>query len=159
MSTRTAELADQFEAINAEFMAVVAACSDEQWRGVCPQDGRPVGVVAHHMASVQGGLGGMLAAATSPGGLALQISADDIEKMNADHAHDHAEVGQAETLEELRTTGDTFARLVRGLSDEDLERGVGLLAGFDMTVGQVIELAVIGHAAEHLGAIRGAVAA
>lgn len=157
MATRAKDLADQFEAINGEYLAVVRGMSDEQWRGECPADGRTVGVVAHHMATVQGAMAGMIAAATGADGLALSISADDIERMNADHARDHAGVGREETLEALRTSGEAFVGAVRPLSDADLERGVGMLAGFELTVGQVMEHAVIGHAAEHLAAIRGAV--
>lgn len=159
MTTRAENLATRFQGINGEYLAVVGACSDEQWGQICPADGRTVALVAHHMATVQGAMAGMIGAATSPDGLSLEISAADVEQMNADHARDQAGVGRQETLEALRTGGEAFVATVRGLSDADLARGVGVLAGFDLTVGQVIEMAVIEHAAEHLTAIRAVVQA
>ncbi len=157
MTTRAEDLASQFTAINGEYLAVVDACSDAQWGETCPADGRTVALVAHHMATVQGAMAGMIGAAMSPDGLSLAISADDVEQMNADHARDKAGVGRLETLEALRTGGEAFVGTVRGLSDADLARSVGVVAGYELTVEQVIESAVIGHAAEHLAAIRGGI--
>ena len=158
MTKRAEELAGQFAAINGEYLAAVGACSDEQWGETCPADGRTIGIVAHHMATVQGAMAGMIGAATSPDGLSLAISAADVEQMNTDHARDQAGVGRLETLDALRTGGEAFVGTVRGLSDADLARSVGVVAGHELTVEQVIELAVIGHAKEHLAAIRGGIA-
>ena len=51
MSERAAALATAFENANNELIAAVEACTDEQWRQTCSEEGWSVGVTAHHVAS------------------------------------------------------------------------------------------------------------
>ena len=51
MSGRAHALAEQFEQANAEFMSFVAGMSDDEWRLVCPSEGRTLAALAHHVAT------------------------------------------------------------------------------------------------------------
>ncbi len=158
MTTRIDELAGQIEAGNQDYLSIVGGCSDEQWSQVCPNEERTVAVVAHHMATVQSGLAGLVAGAMTGDLPDVPGSMDEIDQMNAEHAHDNVGVSQAETLEALRIGGDAFLTQVRSLKDEDLDRSVGVLVRNEMTIGQVIQFAIIAHQQEHLASIRGALA-
>ncbi|HET8630214.1 MAG TPA: DinB family protein [Thermomicrobiales bacterium] len=152
--TQVGRLAAEFEAVNDALIATVERCTDEEWRRPSAEEGWPVGVVAHHIASVHHdfiGLVGALAAGKtrSPGS-----SMADVDESNARHARDFAAVGKAETLAALRENAAALARLLRGLTDEQLERTAGVFGGHDLSVAQVLEWIVIGHAREHLASIR-----
>lgn len=79
--------------------------------------------------------------------------------MNADHARNHAAVDREEVVNALSASGQAFVTQLRGLSDADLDRSVGVLVGSEMTIGQVVQFAVIGHQRAHLDSIRAALAA
>ncbi|HEX5504795.1 MAG TPA: DinB family protein [Thermomicrobiales bacterium] len=154
MTTRVEHLVAEFEAVNEEIIAIVARCSDEEWRRACTGEGWAVGVVAHHIATVHRdflGLIGALAAGQtrSPGS-----SMANVDQSNARHACDHAAVGRQETLDALRENGAAAARQLRDLRDEQLDRVAGVFGGHELSVAQVLEWVVIGHAREHLASIR-----
>src|SRR5689334_21331064 len=52
MSRRAAQLAQRIEQGAAALAEYAEALSDAQWRTVVPSDGRQVGVIIHHVASV-----------------------------------------------------------------------------------------------------------
>ena len=56
-------------------------------------------------------------------------------------------------IAELRQQGDAAASMVRGLSDEQLDRA-GELLGSQMRTRDVIEHVLVGHVNNHLGSIR-----
>ena len=45
------DLANRFEQANADFIRAVEAVSDERWTGKAPDEDRPRGAIAHHVAS------------------------------------------------------------------------------------------------------------
>jgi uncharacterized damage-inducible protein DinB len=153
-TTRAGQLADQFEAVNDEVIDAVTGCGDAQWRQACAGDGRSVGVVAHHIAAVHRDFAGLVAALATGETRSPSSSMEDVHRSNAQHARDHAAVGQAETLDALRTNGPAIAQLLRGLRDEQLDRPAGVFGGHELSVSQVVEWVVIGHAREHLVSIR-----
>ena len=155
MTTRAEALAEQVAAANDEFIATVEACSADEWRRPCEDEDRTVGVVAHHVAVVHEGLG-QLVGAVAQGQAVPTISLAALHAMNARHARDHADVGQAETLEALRRHADGLARVVRGLSDEQLGLTTPALGGREMRVAQIVERVIIGHPRQHLAGIRAA---
>ena len=158
MTSQTQAFAAQFQANNAEYVAIVSGCSDEEWARIAPNDGRAVGMIAYHMASVQGGLAGLIEAVIAGKPTKAPGSIEEIDKMNDDHARNHASALQEEVLNALSASGQAFLTQLRFLSDDDLDRSVGVLAGNELTIGQVIRFAVIGHQREHLESIRAALA-
>src|ERR1700686_3115474 len=88
MSKRTEALAARLEAGAAALAAFAATLSDAEWQTRLPHDGRKVGVVVHHVASVypiEIHLAKLLAAGTPITG----VTWDAVNTMNRDHAKDN----------------------------------------------------------------------
>lgn len=158
MVTRAEQLAARFEAVNDEVIAAVTGCTDEQWRQACAGEGRSVGVVAHHIATIHRDFAGIIerlaAGATHP----PRSSMEEVHQSNARHARDHAAAGKPETLDLLRENGAAIMHVLRGLGDEHLDRVAGVFGGHELSVARVVEWVVIGHAGEHLASIRATLA-
>jgi len=78
-----------------------------------------------------------------------------LDERNAQHAKDFAGCTKEETLALHRKGAAKAASLVRGFSDEQLEkRGVLFTDAPPMTVEQLIMGALINHTDEHYGSIR-----
>ncbi len=153
-TTRSAEFAKQFEAVNAEIIAVVEECSDEQWIQPTKDDGRTVGVIAHHVGESNGAFAGIIGRLATGDTYTPTFSIEEVHESNARHAREKATIGKAETLDSLRSNGEAILKLLGGLDDGMLDRPAGNFGGNELTVTQVLEWVVIGHTAEHLGTIR-----
>jgi uncharacterized damage-inducible protein DinB len=154
MPTRAEALASQFEAANDAAIAVVSACSDSAWRAACPDDGRSVAVVAHHIATGDAGIGTLVETAAK-GLPPPPITREMIDQGNAQQAREHANATKEEVLQALRENVIGPAALVRGLTDEQLDRKTSILAN-EMTTEQIIQMILIGHVTGHLESIRSA---
>jgi hypothetical protein len=157
--TGAEQYAAQFAALEEEIRATVAGCSEEGWRRACVDEGRTVGVVAHHIASVEGFFGQVLNAVLADQPAPAGFSADDIDPMNAQHAAQFANVGKQETLDLLQTNGAAVAAAIAAFDDAQLERIAGAFAGQELQAAQVIEFGLIGHFQGHLANIRASLAA
>lgn len=155
---RGAQLAAEFAAGNAALIAAVTGCTEEQWRRVYASEGWPVAVVAHHLAIVQRGYVGLVTTLAAGETYSPRSSLDEVHRLNAQHAEEHATVGKPETLDLLRTSGDTITSLLQGLDDEQLDRIAGRFGDQELRVAQVVEQIVIGHAGVHRASIEGALA-
>jgi len=157
MSEQAEALAQHFEQANDEAIAVVEGCPDERWRAHHASEGRSVNVLAHHVA-----VGHQIIAEWVQGIATGQplpaLTMDSFTEPNAQHARQNADVTKPEAIAELRHQGATAASLIRGLSDEQLDRA-GELLGRQMRTRDVIEGVLIGHVRNHLGSIREALAA
>ena len=153
-TTRVADYAARFEAANGEVIALIRGCTDEQFQQPCVNEERPVGVVAHHVALVNGAFARIVEKLAAGEIYSPTMSWAEIDRGNAQHARDHAAVGKQETLDALRANGDAVAQGLRSLRDDQLERVAGTFGDRELTVAQVVEYVVIGHTAEHLASIR-----
>src|SRR5205807_290979 len=82
-----------------------------------PGDGRPVGVVVHHVASVYP-IELDLARTVASGKPIVGITYEDaIRKMNAQHATDNAKAPKKDTLDLLRRNSAAAAKAVRAFGD------------------------------------------
>ena len=100
MPTRAHALADRIEQGAAALAAFAGTLSEQQWRLKVQPDGRTVGVIVHHVASmypIEVELAQVLAGGSPVEGVTWQAVAD----INANHARDHAGVDKASTLELL----------------------------------------------------------
>jgi hypothetical protein len=155
MSTRAAQLAQRIEE-GAEALAVLSAgLSDEQWRVVVPPDGRQVGVIIHHVASVYP-IEIHLATEVAAGRAITGITWDAVAEMNAKHAREHGAAGRAETIDLLRRNSHAAAEAVRGFSDEQLDWAatVSLNSDAPLTAQFLIEDHAVRHSWHHLAKIR-----
>jgi len=158
MGTRSEALAERFESTVRDAVTTVRTLSDADWKKVTEAEQWPVGVVAHHYATVLvpvAELVGALAAGQAP----ERFTRAKLNEMNAQHARDHAACTKAETLALLETGTASAAAVIRGLSDAQLaKRGTVLTDVPPITVEEVIERVLIAHCEQHFGSIRRTIA-
>ena len=159
---RSAQYAQQFEAAQDDFIRLIESLSDEQWHLAgknFPQrmneedEGRPVGVIAHHVATngdyITERIQTMLA-----GGPLAPINQ---RAVNAEHARSHAGVTRDEVLRLLHASRGRIANAVRSIPDDQLDIERSTPAG-PMSAAQRVERVLIGHLKQHQGSIEKAVA-
>lgn len=152
-SEHGAALADEFAAANADAIAFVQSCSEEEWRAVVPGENWSVGVVLHHIAEGHGQTSRWLQAMSS--GRGVTETAEDIDRANAAHAVRAGAVDPVETVLLLEVRGAELVALLRRLDDEQLDRR----APFGPAGGQVFPCADLApvatrHTREHLAHAR-----
>jgi hypothetical protein len=154
---RAHDLADRLENGARELMRLAASLTDAQWQMQLPTDGRTVGVVVHHVASVYP-IEIQLAQALAAGHPVTGVTMDGIHAMNAAHAKENEGVTKEAALDLLRRNSAAAAAAIRALSDEDLERAaaVSLYADAPLTCQFVLEDHAVRHSYHHLARIRSA---
>ena len=157
MSKRAVALAERVERGARELMAVVEGCSEADWQTVCPDEGRTVGVLAHHVGSlypVEMDLVKVLSSGQAIAGVTWEM----VDQMNAEHAEDQGKVTREETLELLRRNSAAVADAIRELSDEQLDKAAPVSLNWDapLTTQYFIEEHPMSHAFAHLSSIRAA---
>lgn len=157
--TRAEQYAAQLTAVNGQVLGAIGDCTEVEWRRVCVGEERTVGVVAHHIATVEGVFAAVIRALSAGGYAVPNLSAAELERMNARHAEEFATVGKAETLELVRTNGASVADAIAVLDDAQLEQVAGVFGGHELRVAQLVELALIAHIREHLASIHATCAA
>jgi uncharacterized damage-inducible protein DinB len=159
MGERAETLAQRFEQANNDLIAAVDGLSDSQWQALNKDAGWSVGVTAHHVAVSHPAVAGLVQAIGS-GQPLPPITLDMLNQGNAQHARESAGCTKQETLDLLRANGAAAAAVVRGLSDDQLDR-TGTMPAFGdapISAQQVIERILIGHPGMHLPGIRTATA-
>jgi hypothetical protein len=148
-------LAAALEQGAAALITFVESLSDAEWRTIVPKDGRPVGVVVHHVADVYP-IEIQLAQKLASGGALTDVTWDGIHEMNAGHHHNHASAGKAEALEHLRRNSAAAAVAIRALSDTDLDRVApnSLYGNAPLTCQFMLEDHAVRHSYHHLAKIR-----
>jgi len=156
MSKRTNALADRLEQGARALAAFASALTDVEWQTRVPKDGRKVGVIVHHVATVYP-LEIQLAHAIAEGN-PVGVTWDAVHKMNAGHAKENDAVTKEATLELLRRYSAEAAAAIRALSDEELDQAapVSLNSDAPLTCQFFLEAHAIGHSYHHLARIRAA---
>lgn len=157
MSRRAEALAQRIEQGAHALAAFAQSLSDVQWHTVVPSDGRQVGVILHHVASVYP-LEIHLATEIASGNPIVGVTWDGVAEMNAKHAHEHAMVGKEATIELLRRNSHSAAEAVRAFTDEQLDHAaaVSLNADAPLTAQFLIEDHAVRHSWHHLAKIKAA---
>jgi hypothetical protein len=153
MGERAQALADRLEQANQALLAMLSACSEDDWGKQVGSDKRPVGVIAHHVAAAQAFVLG-LAQEVAAGRPLPALTWDMVHQGNAQHAEQQAGCPKAETLELLRRNSAESARVIRGMSDEQLSRSSTWDLSGNVTTERVIEVHMIDHVHEHLATIK-----
>src|ERR1700682_3726801 len=159
---RSGRLAAQFEAAQNEFGRVVGSMTPDQVRVTGKNhpkqmndedEGRPVGVIAHHAATsgemimerIQGILEGR------------PLPPPNSREVNAKHAQEHSDATPEEVSRILRESGPRLAAAVRAIPDDQLDQPRDTPVG-PMSIAQRIEMVLIGHLKQHQGSIEAAIA-
>ena len=155
MKKRTHELAERLEHGAQELAAFASTLTDTQWETHVPGDGRKIGVVVHHVASVYP-LEIQLAQTLAKGEPITGVSWDVVHEMNAGHARENDGVTKVATLELLRRNSTAAANAIRALSDQELDQAapVSLNANAPLTCQFILEDHAIRHSYHHLARIR-----
>ncbi len=157
-NARAAALARRIEE-GAEALADFAeGLSEEEWRTpVSESDRRSVGVVVHHVATVYPIEIG-LARAIASGQAVTDLTKEVVDRLNAKHAQEQAEVTKQAALELLRRNSLEAAEAVRAFTDEELDMAApfSLMKGATVTAQFVIEDSAVRHSRHHLAIIRAA---
>ena len=151
---RASVLAERLER-GAHALALLAATlTDAEWQTRIPGDGRTVGVVVHHVASVYP-IEIQLATTIGRGQPITGVTMADVHAMNARHAIEFATVTKDEALELLRKNSAEAATAIRDLGDEALDRAAvaSLYSGAPVTCQFVLEDHAVRHSYHHFAAI------
>ncbi|MBA3765863.1 MAG: DinB family protein [Acidobacteria bacterium] len=156
VSHRAEALADRIEEGAARLAAFAEGLSEAEWRTrVSTTDGRSVGVIVHHVASVYPIE--IDVARTIAGGHAVtDVTWEVIAQMNARHAQDQAGVTKAAALDLLRRNSLEAASAVRAFTDDELDQAAPFSLSFaaPVTAQFVIEDHALRHSWHHLARIR-----
>jgi len=157
MSRRTEALAARLEQGARALAAFASTLTDAEWHTRIPQDGRKVGVVVHHVATMYP-LEIQLAQLLGAGKPVADVTWDVVHQMNAAHAKEYDAVTKEAALDLLRRNSTAAAAAIRALSDEELDRAapVSLNSDAPLTCQFMLEDHAVRHSYHHLDRIRAA---
>lgn len=157
MSDRTKALADRLEQGARALASFASALTDAEWQTRVPKDGRKVGVIVHHVASVYP-LEIQLAQTLAEGKPVAGVTWDAVHEMNAEHAKEHDAVTKEAALELLQRNSTAAAAAIRALCDEKLDRAgaVSLNSDAPLTCQFMLEDHAVRHSYHHLARIQAA---
>lgn len=157
-TSRSAALADQFEAAQKSFIELVESLSEEQWwfQGVNTpgirlneeDETRRVGVIAHHVATTGPWIMGRVRAILED----KPTPPVDFKVMNAQHLAEHGDATKSEVLDLLRANLKLITNEIRSIPDHALDKERQFPTG-TMTVEQRIQRVLIGHMVSHQASI------
>jgi len=157
MSKRSYELARRLELGALALEAFASSLTEFEWQSRLPGDGRKVGVIVHHVASVYP-IEIQLAQTLAKGQPVEGVTWDVINKMNAAHAKEFDGVSKEDAIELLKRNSAAAAAAIRELTDEELEQAaaVSLYANAPLTCQFFVEDHALRHSYHHLARIRAA---
>ena len=155
MSQRSKALADRLEQGARALATLANSLNDAEWQTPVPKDGRKIGVIVHHVASVYP-LEIKLAQAIAAGEPVTGVTWEGVHEMNAGHAREHGAITKEATLELLQRNSRAAAAAIRELSDEQLDRAtaVSLYADAPLTCQFMLEDHAVRHSYHHFARIR-----
>ena len=155
MSKRSEALAKRLEQGARALGDFAASLSEAEWQTRLPHDGRKIGVVVHHVASVYP-LEIKLAQSVAAGKPVVGLTGETVDQMNAEHAGKNGDVTRQATLELLHRNSTDAAAAIRELKDEELDQAVrvSLYGDAPLTCQFVLEDHAVRHSYHHLARIR-----
>ena len=157
MKNRSEALAVRLEAGAKALAAFAATLTEAEWQTRIPKDGRKVGVVVHHVASmypIEIQLAQLLAAGQPVTG----VTWDAVAAINSDHAKESDGVTKEAALSLLASKSGAAAAAIRALSDEELDRAAPISLNSDapLTCQFFLEDHAVRHSYHHLAGIQAA---
>jgi hypothetical protein len=155
MNRRSEALAARLEAGAIALAALAVTLSETEWQTRLPNDGRKIGVVVHHVASVYP-VEIQLATFVAAGQSIRGVTWEAIANMNHDHEEENDGVTKPETLALLARNSAAAAAAIRAFSDEELDRAapVSLNSDAPLTCQFILEDHAVRHSYHHLAGIR-----
>ncbi len=156
-TARATALADRLEQGARALGAFAASLNDAQWRTPVPGDGRTVGVIVHHVASMYP-IEMQLAQLLAAGQPIANVTWPDVHAINATHARENEGVTKAVALDLLQRNSAAAASAIRLLTNEQLDRAasISLNADAPLTCQFFLEDHPVRHSYHHLARIRAA---
>ncbi|MGH2531400.1 MAG: DinB family protein [Thermomicrobiales bacterium] len=154
MNDRAERLATHLERVTDELVTAIEARPEGHWRSISPVEEWTVGTTVHHIAGVTELVMGLVQALVANQPLP-PLTWDVVDAGNAQHAAEHPSPNRLETLTHLRRATDDAARVIRQLTNEQLDRASpwGLDDGEPISAEQLIERNIIAHTRQHLASI------
>jgi hypothetical protein len=159
LNKRSEALAARLENGAASLALFAASLSDAEWQTHLPRNGRKVGVVVHHVASmypIEIQLASLLAAGQPITG----VTWDAVDAINRDHANANDNVSKAAALALLKTNSAAAAAAIRALTDEELDSAAAVSLNSDapLTCQFFLEDHAVRHSYHHLARMKTALA-
>ena len=157
MSKRSYELARRLELGALTLEAFASSLTEFEWQSRVPGDGRKIGVVVHHVASMYP-IEIQFVQTLAKGEAIEGVTPDVVNKINADHAKKFDGVTKEEAIELLKQNSAAAANAIRALSDEELDQAapVSLNSNAPLTCQFFVEDHPVRHSYHHLARIRAA---
>ena len=157
---RPQALADRLEQGALALERLADTLTDREWNAPVPGDGRKIGIIVHHVASMYP-LEMQLAMTLAGGNPIAGVTWDAVHAINAEHARTHDAVTKADAIALLRRNSAEAAQAIRALSDDELDRAatVSLNADAPLTCQFFLEDHPVRHSYHHAAKIRAALAA
>src|SRR3954470_14568749 len=157
MGQRSNALAARLQQGASALADLARGLTDAEWHTPIPKDGRTVGVVVHHVASMYP-LEIQLAQRLAAGEPVAGVTWDAVHEINARHALENHDVTREAALDLLQRNSSSAAAAIRALSDEQLDRAapVSLNADAPLTCQFMVEDHAVRHSYHHLERIRAA---
>ena len=148
-------LAERLEQGARALIAFASGLTADEWKAQMPHDGRTIGVIVHHVASVYP-IEIQLAQTVAQGQAVTGVVPKDIDDMNAKHAAENAAVTKEAAIDLLQRNSAAAAAAIRALTDEQLAAAapVSLYGDAPLTSQFVLEDHAVRHSYHHLSRIR-----
>jgi len=148
-------LAERLERGAHALVMFARTLSPVEWQTRLPGDGRKIGVVVHHVASVYP-LEIQLAQTLAAGSPVTGVTMDAVHEMNATHAQEWDQVTLDAALTLLLRNSGKAASAIRALTAAQLAQAapVSLYADAPLTCQFVLEDHAVRHSYHHLAGIR-----
>lgn len=155
--TRSEALAARLEAGASALAQFASTLSEAEWQTPLPGDGRKVGVLVHHVASVypiEIHLASLLASGQPVAGVTWAA----VATMNQEHAGAHDGVTKESALALLAENSAAAATAIRAFTDEQLDNAapVSLNSNAPLTCQFLLEDHAVRHSYHHLAGIKAA---
>ena len=140
-------LADAVHDANAAVVRFVETCPPERWQCTTAEEGWTLSMAGAHIA-----LAHLIIARWAHlvgSGLDITETLDDFAKSNASDSRFNSNLSQSAVIERLRVYGAALERIVRDMSEEQLNTSA-YFHGSPVTATEVIENIAVGHARGHL---------
>lgn len=148
----------QFKSLNEEMTAAINACTAEQWQTIVPEEERAASVMFHHIVSAYPFAAGWAIELATKEELP-PITMENIHEINKNHADQFSQVKKEEVLRTQRENVAQVIKLIRTLSDRQMEitAPFSLMNGQPVNVHDLLSYLLIGHGTAHFAALKTAV--
>ena len=160
LNKRSEALANRLESGAAALAEFAVALSQAEWQTRLPGDGRKIGVVVHHVASmypIEIQLASLLAAGQPITGVTWNV----VAAINRDHTKENENVSKEVALALLKANSEAAAAAIRAFTPEELDRAapVSLNSDAPLSCQFFLEDHAVRHSYHHLAKIQAALSA